>query len=198
LLVELTPGNEERFPHDVDVAVGADNLQEIRVDDLRLSDVKGRVVDHDKENGVPGARVWSGDGPRRAETRTDAQGRFALRITTLHGIAEVTAEAPGSNLLRSQHRLDVADGDIEIQLMHGAGIRGHVRAADGSPLAGARIATGAWQLDGGTTTTPPFDFDSLSARQEITEATHRGGRSSAVSRPPNVRSASATGCSGRC
>ena len=157
LLVELTPRNEERF--DVDVAAGADHVHDLRLDDLRLSDIKGRVIDMEG-NPVPGARVWSGDGPRRAETRTDAQGRFALRIWTLHGVADITADAPGSNFLRGHDWLDIANGDVEIRLIRGAGIRGSVRAADGSPVAGARIAAGAWVMMP-TTSTLPFDFDSL-------------------------------------
>jgi hypothetical protein len=103
--------------------------------------------------------VWSGDGPRRAETRTDAQGRFALRIATLRGIGEITAEA--SNFIGGRDAIDVADGDVEIRLIQGSGVRGHVRAADGSPVAGARIAAGAWIIFAGTTTTPPFQFDNL-------------------------------------
>ena len=121
---------------EVDVPAGGDVTHDIHID-LATADVSGSVVD-DKGKGVAGAGVWSGEGTRRTETGSDACGHFVLRVNLFQRGAEIAADAPGFAPDETTY-----DGEpVNLRLLPLVTFMARVRASDGTPVVGARVAAG--------------------------------------------------------
>lgn len=161
-------------------------------------ELRGRVIDDDTGQGIPGALVAyskaaetaSGQARTGSTCLSDAEGNFRIPVATGPGGLKVSGELYGFYLQDSKTRERFASADINVpvegevrsvtlQVGRGLVVRGRVVMENGSPVAGALVhwqserAAGVAETDGEGT----YEIDGLPPHEDavISVATATGG-----------------------
>lgn len=167
--------------------------------------VRGRVTDS-AGTGIPGARVQvaaGADGPhlrtsQQLVVETGVDGAYELALDAPCRLTHVRVEAAGF-LARHWASMDRpcvvgAEDTIDVVLLRGGRVRGHVRSKDGAALAGARVSVTATfptgHLDAHASVTDAdgaFEITGLAPGEHAVRAQLEGYEQEASPEPSSVR-----------